>query len=277
MKDLTTALNLDCIDINTSNVTIDLNGHTLYGAGTTLGTVGTGIYDLNTLGSNNISIFNGTVRDFYFYGIFLYGSQVQVSRVNVSYNRENGIVINSGSVFDCNASYNTVDGIACENGGIIRNNNATNNGSYGIYCGGGGGTVISGNNLSYNNSDGINGGNATIFNNFAYYNHGNGITITNGVVENNTADSNYNGITAQGSMIIGNFCHQNNTGGAGIQAFYNNTIENNTVYANSTGIFAAAQGNYIAGNQIRLNTVSITTSAGNSLGDGTTGFYNKIQ
>jgi len=40
VNDLTTAPNLDCIDITTSNVTLDLNGHTLYGAGSTTGSSG---------------------------------------------------------------------------------------------------------------------------------------------------------------------------------------------------------------------------------------------
>lgn len=62
VKDLTTAINLDCIDIAASDVTIDLNGHTLYGAGSTTGSTGSGIYDVAV--DNNITIKNGNIDGF---------------------------------------------------------------------------------------------------------------------------------------------------------------------------------------------------------------------
>lgn len=71
VKDLTTAQNLNCITVNTSNVTIDLNGHTLYGAGSTVGSSGYGIY----APFNNISVKNGTIVNFYTDGVYLEGIQ----------------------------------------------------------------------------------------------------------------------------------------------------------------------------------------------------------
>ena len=58
VKDLKVGPDMRCILIDTSNVTLDLNGHTLYGGGTTAGTFGTGIVIANQ--HNSISIKNGT-------------------------------------------------------------------------------------------------------------------------------------------------------------------------------------------------------------------------
>src|SRR5271155_889756 len=82
VKDLTTAQNLDGIDINTSNVTIDLNGHTLYGPGTTASSFGNGIYSYVN-GVDNITITNGAILNFYGNGISLYNAQVHISKVKV--------------------------------------------------------------------------------------------------------------------------------------------------------------------------------------------------
>ncbi len=273
VKDLTTARNLDCIDINTSNVIIDLNGHTLYGAGT-VGTSGTGINDLgNYQIDNNIAIFNGTIRDFKSNGIYLYGLAAQVSRVNTFSNGSVGIFCAAGgSVFDCNASENGSYGIYC-NTGIIRNNMVQYNGGYGIT--GYNGIVISGNHLFYNYSDGIYCRDATVSNNNSFFNNGNGINATYSLVENNNVESNVIQIIASNSRIIGNFCQQSNSG-TGILASTNNTIENNTLYSNITGLCTDSSGNYIAGNRLSGNIVSIFTTAGNTLGNGSTGFANII-
>src|SRR5277367_6834598 len=82
VKDLTTAINLNCITITTSNVTLDLNGHTLYGFGTTFsfsGTYGTGIMattvaivaSTTAFLVTNVSITNGTIMNFKNYGVLL--------------------------------------------------------------------------------------------------------------------------------------------------------------------------------------------------------------
>ncbi len=278
VKDLTTPQNLNGITISTSNITIDLNGHTLYGAGSTTGSSGNGIVDLIN-GANNVTIYNGTIRDFRNNGIELFGMNTRVEHVNVSGNNYYGIYLGSSAlVADCNVSNNGYDGINLENstgaGGIIRNNNVTYNGINGIY--GQYGVVITGNHISHNQSDGILGLNATILNNDSFLNQVNGISGSYCLVENNNVDGNFsNGITGSYNRIVGNYC-QSHSGGAGIYAHTQNTIENNTLYANSTGVFTNSVNNYIAGNSLTGNTVSIFTTAGNFLGDGTTGFFNAI-
>jgi hypothetical protein len=274
VKDLTTAQNLNCISIATGNVTIDLNGHTLYGAGTTVGTSGSGIYDLNTVSTNNnITILNGTIRDFCYYGIYLNGSHVQVSRVNVTYNGADGIVLsNIGSIADCDVSNNGVIGIYATGGGIIRNNNVSYNGTDGIEAFAG--AVINENNVSNNLSDGIYCADATVTNNNSYNNHGNGIYADEScLVENNNANSNYSyGINADYSRVVGNYCQNNDI--AGIRAVYNTTIENNTLYDTTTGILVLGPDNFISGNRFTQVSVSISTASGNTLSNGSTGFLN---
>src|SRR5208283_2723366 len=68
VKNLTTAINLNAITINTSDVTIDLNGHTLYGPGTTAGSGGDGIHSDT---GDNITVTNGAIRNFNGNGINL--------------------------------------------------------------------------------------------------------------------------------------------------------------------------------------------------------------
>ncbi len=253
VKDLTTAQNQNCITISTSNITIDLNGHTLYGAGTA-GSSGSGIEDVSA-GAMNLAIYNGTIRNFRTNGIELFGVNARVERVNVSGNNYFGIHLGaSGLVSDCNVSNNSYVGIKLDGencGGIIRNNQASNN-----------------------QSDGIYGNNVAISSNFSYFNKGNGITALNCLVENNTLDSNNpNGISANSCRVIGNYCY-GHLSGAGIVAIEYNTIENNTLFDNTTGISATGTANYIAGNRLTTNSVSISTTAGNTLGNGTTGFTN---
>ena len=279
VKDLTTAQDLDCIDINTSDVSIDLNGHTLYGAGTTAGSSGNGIKD-NLTGANNITIYNGTIRGFRLYGILLYGVNVRVERLNCYANKLSGIYLsNSGLVTNCNISYNGLYGIYCSSGGVIRNNTITNNGSYGIY--GLSGCVITENHVSNNQSAGINALDATVTQNYVYSNQGNGIIADYCLVEKNNVDSNkFNGIYGSYNRIVNNFSQNNGTFsgkgglGSGINGNNDNTIENNTLWTNDTGILITGTANYLAGNRLRNNTVSIITSAGNTLGNGTNGFQN---
>lgn len=129
--DLTTGQNFNCITINTSNVTIDLNGHTLYGAGTTVGSFVTGIY--TGLGRDNITITNGIVRDFHGHGIYLQGRNIRVCNVKAVRNKYYGIYVG--------------------NNATIKDNIAEGNGDTGIYTGIG--CTVTGNSAYINGWDGI--------------------------------------------------------------------------------------------------------------------------
>ena len=101
--DLSTAMTSGyAIEIQTSNVVLDLNGHKLGGLAAGPGTVATGIF---ASARKNITIRNGTVRGFV-YGILLGNSPAQ------------GHVVE-----DVRADQNTIGGIRVEGTGIIIRNN----------------------------------------------------------------------------------------------------------------------------------------------------------
>ena len=284
VDDLHAATDQNAITIETSNVSIDLNGHTLYGAGTTVGTSGNGIYDTTVGGANNISIINGTIRDFRESGIYLTGTNERVQKVNTIANKNigifsNGAVLSGGGVIsECNSAFNGSHGIACLDG-VIRNNVAANNGGYGIdvYEN----SVVTDNSVIRNGTGGIYCSACTLAHNQVAYNLVDGIIAYVSLVENNNVYSNnHDGIKCYKGRIIHNYVQGNGNNifgyGAGIDASSDNTIEENTLLSNDTGLLTTSTANFITGNQLHLNTVSIFTSSGNLLGDGTTGFFNKV-
>jgi hypothetical protein len=259
VHDLTTGQNLNAISINTSNVTIDLNGHTLYGAGSAVGTSGTGILDIVAAGANNVDVFNGTVRDFRFAGISLYGNNVQVSRIRAYGNGGSGIIVQGsygGNIWDCTCEYNGDDGINLFYGGIIRNCIAAKNGGAGIqvsYA-----SIVTGNSASQNQYYGIN-----IFN---------GNTATGNIATSNTGV----GILVNGNSnsVTGNTCIAN---GTGIESQSNNImIENNALFSNTTGLLITSSGNFYGGDILRSNTISTSIAAGNTAGNGSAGAFSDV-
>ncbi len=98
------------IDVQTNNVTIDMNGFKLGGLGAGAGTLANGIFALDR---RNITIRNGSIRGF-FRGIFLDGGEVD----------------SSGHLLeDLRLDGNTFTGAQVEGtGNIIRNNQVVNTG-----------------------------------------------------------------------------------------------------------------------------------------------------
>ena len=161
----------NAITINTSNVTIDLNGYRLSNLAAGAGTLTYGIYASQR---KNITIRNGSVRGFYL-GIYLY---------DVSpYTASSGHLIE-----DIRADGNTYIGmVILGTGNIIRNNQVVNTGGssqtayvYGIYAFGPGSSVM--------NNDIINtveqtGGGSWVVN----VDGCNGCTIENNRISNSSA------------------------------------------------------------------------------------------
>jgi hypothetical protein len=245
VKDLTTAINLNCITITTSNVTLDLNGHTLYGYGTTQfysGTYGTGIlgttltyisgsstvYDVN-----NVSITNGRIMNFRNYGVYLSGYNFLVSKLQVYSNVSGGIILNSQNahvtsvVKDNIVMGNYGDGIDAGNGAFVTGNNVQSNASTGIFanyaC------FIKDNICRLNQLDGIR------------------VYTENQVLENECNDNTIAGIEAQSdeNSIIGNYCS-----------------------LNGTGLLSDNSGNYFEQNKLTGNTTDETLN-GSTEGTGT--------
>jgi parallel beta-helix repeat protein len=232
--DLTTGQDLTCITIETSNVTIDLNGHTLYGAGSTVGTPGYGIY--GTTPQNNISVFNGTVRDFRSYGIYISGKNQQVTRIRAYTNGYTGISVGSNSrVWDNTVSDNHGDGIYCGYGNTITNNSSSYNGGFGIYVNSG--CTVTGNSVLGNGSHGIRGSNGnTVTGNTAYANGADGISHVNG------------------AQIVGNTCRFNEGAGINVTSNDNFVGQNLCVYNYGAGVVSSVAGNYFEQNKLSGNT-----------------------
>lgn len=210
VADLTTAINLNCITITTSNVSLDLNGHTLYGFGTThfySGTYGSGILATTAVIVqsttayliNNIAITNGTIMNFQNYGVILSGFNFNVSKLRVFSNVSGGI------------SINTTNGFIT---GVIRDNLVV--GNYGDGIDAGSGSLVIGNNVQSNASTGILANySCMIKDNLCRLNKGDGIHVyTENQVIGNQCNNNGNGIhaTSNENSIVGNYCTLNTTG-----------------------------------------------------------------
>lgn len=124
------------IFIDTSNVTIDLNGFTIHGGGEV------GLTDgISMANGSNIEIRNGAVRGFLRHGIFAANAtNVRVIDVRALDNTADGINLegqNPGQgghlIRNCNASGNGGEGLRMvANGGLIEGNVSLDNGGAGI-------------------------------------------------------------------------------------------------------------------------------------------------
>src|SRR5262249_53879685 len=105
---LTVANGASAIQINASNVTLDLNGFTVQGDG---GGFVSGINSSNA-SQRNITIRNGVVRGFSSDGVKLVGGGNVISDVKVEGNGINGIDVFQGSLVEhCVATGNGLNGI----------------------------------------------------------------------------------------------------------------------------------------------------------------------
>jgi hypothetical protein len=192
------------IEITASNVTLDLNGFTVYG-NTEVGSLD-GIHV--TASKENITIMNGTVRDFFNDGV---DSQTDYSRMS------NLVVLN-----------NSQDGIKVTGtSAIIRDCIARDNGDVGISAGAS--ATLIGNAVGDNGGIGIQAFSAVVAHCTARGNTGDGIWVNNGsVVRGCCAVSNTgDGIEAEQSLVQGNSA-VNNGGSDIVPDATSVIIENNT-------------------------------------------------
>ncbi len=279
----------DGLVINASDVTLDLNGFSIFhtSACANDGVTVTGI-------RRNIVVRNGTVRGFNSDGIDLgNASNCRVDDVHVADNTRNGLWIFSGAVVtrctardngmngivtigaatieNCSARGNGLDGIVLSNnGGSISNCTAHNNGDDGISAGDG--VAITNCTASLNTARGIYSvnGDATIIGCTATQNVGNGIEVgSRSTIQQCTSKNNAgHGIAANGECFIS----QNNcviNGGSGVRVnLSGNRIEANNVVGNSSrGIEVVAAGNLIIRNSARTNASgNYSIAGGNTVG-----------
>jgi hypothetical protein len=219
------------IVIAADNVTLDLNGHALIGPG--IGTGGNDARGIDGRFRKNVTIINGTVRDFPSDGIALHGSgwdqptngtNNQVKDIRAYGNGFGGIVVTNAIVTNSTANSNGWTGIAAESSAIT---DCTTNGN-GIRGIGAKMSIISNCTTNSNGSYGVRASNTTITDCTANSNGGDGMHAfehefgwSSTIIRNCTANSNVNhGIFAHHNCRIeGNNLRGN--GGHGL-ILYNN-------------------------------------------------------
>ena len=246
----------DGITILASNVTLDLNGFAVIGAGKTTGSSGHGIR-INGF-YYNVTIRNGTIRDWREQGIYSYSGAAnnQYESLRCYNNGSHGLYAGTGCIVaGCACRGNGGNGIYAFESCTVTGNVCSLNGGAGIYATQG--STISGNTCSSNYDDGINVG------------------VTNGGcnVSGNTCRTNRgDGIqTGHRCNVVDNTCVSNgNIGdGAGIYAAgSHNAIERNVVVTNDRGIDVDGANNYIAANRASANTTDYDIAGGNTEGAG---------
>jgi parallel beta-helix repeat protein len=227
------------ISINADNVTVDLNGFALVGAGS-------GLFDGIHVPATrtNLCIRNGTIRNWGNNGIDLSNSNNnQIERLRVSNNGGNGMAVGPGStVIACTAAANTAAGFFIGDGAVVSQCSATGNGA-----------AVVNNGFSLGNGVAINGCTAA-------ENTGSGIATADGcTIKGCTVRSNVrSGISVPARCLVtDNNCLANGFSAsfAGIVvSSTGNRIEGNNVVGNSSGIRVDSGGNLVVRNSARSNT-----------------------
>lgn len=244
----------NAIEVDANNVTIDLNGFTISGAGGDGRKSGITILD-----NSNIEIRNGAITNFGYpdgNGVYADSSSnnIKVENVRVVNNGMYGLSLwgKGNSVINCVATGNN-SGIVAHNA-VIKNNVASNNTYIGISSGN---STVTNNTASENGWNGINNAdNGSVVGNTTNNNGRVGILAHSSTIQSNTAKSNgTNGIHGHNSNIIDN----TSSGNAGIGIISNGgLIRNNVVQGNAVGIEASTEGyTSIVNNQVRQSTTGI--------------------
>ncbi len=281
------------IEIAASGVTLDLNGFEL--AGVASGVTVDGVR-VDTTGRSNISVRNGTVRNWSGTGINLLAStplSCVVTDVRATSNGGAGISVGATSqVIACSASLNTANGIYLSFNCTATNCVVATNGQNGIY-----GSVV--NAISHctayeNGADGISAGigskitdcvaydntdegfvmgsSGTISGCTASVNGGNGIELYYGSSAINCSSQNnmFHGITGPDRCyIVGNTCVRNGFSGGPASGIYlsgnSSRIEGNTCIENDRGIELDGTRNFVVRNTCGGNYVSNWDIAANNI------------
>jgi len=232
--DITGCPGADGIDITTSNVTLDLDGHIVSGGGNGNGSL-TGIKNAGANGQ--LSIGNGQVQQWGGSGIDLTGSSVaRVDHIVATYNGASGVIIDSTStVTNATTSANTGYGIK-----VIGTDNSISGcqseyNGHGIYLPGSS-NLVEDCEVASNNAHGITGGSVErIVHNHVHHNKALGISV---------GDS---------SDIEDNGVQWNGTGGVSCSSdcsLVRNTINSNT----GDGVYLTGGVGVVADNQLFGNT-----------------------
>ncbi|HXG19832.1 MAG TPA: hypothetical protein VNN62_12280 [Methylomirabilota bacterium] len=195
---------LDCLVVNSSNITIDLNGFAIIGNGS-----GKGISASSSV--QGVTIRNGTVRGFAV-GISLGGSGNLVEDVHTENNTDTGMFLGAGSVADhVVVQGNWQHGAILSTAGAIRNSSIRANGntpaSVGVSVGPGG--AVTGNTIWANTGTGLFGSTGgTVIGNTVMDTIGVGVSvICPANVQQNTVTANSSGnlsLNGDGCLSVNN-------------------------------------------------------------------------
>jgi len=276
------------ITISADNVTLNLGGFTLTGAGGSAN-------GIQGIGARfNVVIRNGVLTAWTGDGIDAETVQNGLFLdLRISANGDNGIKVGANCVVShCAVTMNGNNGIISDVSSIIRDCVSRSNGSFGFYVGAKGlitdcvaegntsmgivtdlGVNISGCSSSDNGSTGFSGGEQNIFIDcIAEKNTGSGLSLQTASLVKNSLFSlnNEEGIRANGSdsQIINNTCFGNGftNGYAGIYvAVSHNRVENNHVTVNGIGLYLWGSNNYVSGNMVSGNKTNYYVTTGNQL------------
>ena len=243
----------DGLVVRGSDITVDLNGHTIFGEGGLV--VEHQAAGVRILGQSDVTITNGTIRDFYHGVRVTQGSGNRVTAIRAARNQGgNGVVLENSS------------------DNVVANNVVIGNGRFA--------------GISTFNSVSLPAGAArnTIRNNIVNMNAfmgAHGISLEHGsghlVTANQVVSSGRDGISlfagVSGATVTGNTVQSNGRHGINVQnGSVGNLIRGNHVTRNvQTGILVAGQGNRIVANIARANRATDLrdTSPGDACGTNT--------
>ncbi len=234
------------IEVAASNVTIDLMGHSLLGAGGSLSGIAT-----PSTSYNNLTVRNGVITGWGGNGIQLSGSGSLVEKIHASDNTIGIFVTHQAIVRSVTASRNTSLGIGTGGDALVESCVCFQNGT-GITTGFR--SIVTGCSVTFNNI----GSGISV---------GGGSTVTACTVVANTSD----GIrVTAGCVVTDNNCNGNGNAagdGAGIHAtsIKNRIVDNNCVGADR-GIDVDLAGNIIFRNTCSDNTTNWSIAADNVFG-----------
>jgi parallel beta-helix repeat protein len=254
----------DAIQITADDVSLDLAGFRVYGAGV-------GLSGINVVGSGyQLSISNGVITNFTSHGVRADGANFsRFDNLRVTFNgigtSGDGIRVGlSGVVTGCECIANSRNGIVTSNKAIIEGNQVTNNGGIGIVASDS--AQILDNVVSDNASYGISSGtDANVSGNIVTLNGGAGsvagitggghVLISDNIVSNQRNNSDGIRVTAVTNSVTGNQVSAN--GGNGISllaaADYSTVTDNNVANNLAAGIVHAGDGGTIARNTASSN------------------------
>jgi parallel beta-helix repeat protein len=257
----------ETIQIDSDNITLDGNGHTVTGTGT-----GNGVY-LN--GRTGVTVKNLTVKQFTF-GIYLCYSSNNTLTGDTALNNSNGIRLdfsNNNTLTGNTALNNFSDGIPLcySNNNTLTGNIANSNIGCGILLYSSSNNTLTGNTanssiywygicLNYSTGNTLTGN--TALNNFydgIYLHYSNNNTLTG-----DTALNNPDGIClycSSNNTLTGNTAKSNSDCGIRLDSSSNNTLTGNTASNNSYGIYLY----YSSNNTLTNNTANSNNSYGINL------------